>query len=107
MEAKHRRKPPSRGRSSHQFTVAMAILSLVLAGGAVTGLGTSMLRPDPTASPAEAAVHDPIGDPSNTTRLVHRDRITGDISPKSVVAGRHREQHDVQPHLDAVRREQP
>ncbi|WP_341854620.1 hypothetical protein [Brachybacterium sp. GPGPB12] len=43
MEAKHRRKPPRRGRSSHQFTVAMAILSLVLAGGAVTGLGTSML----------------------------------------------------------------
>ena len=86
MEAKHRRKPPSRGRSSHQFTVAMAILSLVLAGGAVTGLGTSMLRPDDAASPAEAAVHDPIGDPSNTTRLVHRDRITGDISPKSVVA---------------------
>lgn len=86
MEAKHRRKPPSRGRSSHQFTVAMAILSLVLAGGAVTGLGTSMLRPDDAASPAEAAVQEPIGNPSNTTRLVHRDRITGDISPKSVVA---------------------
>jgi YVTN family beta-propeller protein len=85
MEAKHRRKRPRHGRSAHQFTVAMAIMSLVLAGGAVTGLGAAMLRPDGTV-PVQSAPTPPPGDPSNTTRLVHHDRITGDISPKSVVA---------------------
>ena len=88
MEAKHRRKPLRHGRSAHQFAVAMAIMSLVLAGGAVTGLGAAMLRPDGAApaAPAASAPTLPPGDPSNTTRLVHHERITGDISPKSVVA---------------------
>ena len=88
MQAKHRRKPLRHGRSAHQFAVAMAIMSLVLAGGAVTGLGAAMLRPDGAApaAPAASAPTLPSGDPSNTTRLVHHERITGDISPKSVVA---------------------
>ena len=85
MEAKHRRKRIRQGRPAHQFTVAMAIMSLILAGGAVTGLGTAMLRPDGSA-PDTAAPTLPPGDPSNTTRLVHHERITGDITPKSVVA---------------------
>ncbi|MGP9537947.1 beta-propeller fold lactonase family protein [Brachybacterium sp. AOP43-C2-M15] len=88
VQAKHLRKTTRRSRPHHQFTVAMAILSLVMAGGMVAGAVTSVVGPEggESAVGAEGAGELPPGDPSNTTRLAHLDRITGDISPKSVVA---------------------
>lgn len=85
MQAKHRRKSAGRGRPSHQFTVAIALMSLVMSGGMVAGLATSVLGGGAGPAP-ESAVETLPGDPSNTTRLVHAGRVTGDISPKSVVA---------------------
>lgn len=85
VQAKHRRRT-RRGRPHEQFTIAMAILSLLLAGGMVAGLVTSTLAPDGGQSASGAEPAPPPGGPSNTTRMVHLDRITGDISPKSVVA---------------------
>ena len=82
VQAKHRRKT-RRGRPHEQFTIAIAILSLVMAGGMVAGLATSTVTPD---GGEKAAAQARSGEPSNTTRLVHLDRITGDITPKSVVA---------------------
>lgn len=85
VQAKHRRKT-RRGRPHEQFTVAIAILSLVMAGGMVAGLATSAVGPE-RSDPAAGSVPEPRpGDPANTTRLVHLDRITGEITPKSVVA---------------------
>ena len=83
VQAKHRRRP-RRERPHHQFTIAIAILSLVMAGGMVAGLVTSVAGPDGGTSAAGSEL--PPGEPSNTTRLTHLDRITGDITPKSVVA---------------------
>ena len=60
----------------------MAILSLVLAGGASRGRHQCCV---PTRR-LPAGGQQIRSAPPNTTRLVHRDRITGDISPKSVVA---------------------
>ncbi|WP_394214995.1 beta-propeller fold lactonase family protein [Brachybacterium vulturis] len=85
VQAKHRRKS-RRGRPHEQFTIAIAILSLVMAGGMVAGLATSAIGPDGGQTAVGAAPVMPPGEPSNTTRLVHLDRITGDITPKSVVA---------------------
>lgn len=84
VQAKHRRKSAPGCRPHEQFTVAIAILSLVMAGGMVAGLATSFVGPGD--GPSAVAPEAPPGDPSNTTRMVHRDRITGDITPKSVVA---------------------
>jgi len=83
VQAKHRRRT-RRGRPHEQFTIAMAILSLVMAGGMVAGLVTTVITPDGGES-AAGAERVP-GEPSNTTRLTHAGRITGDITPKSVVA---------------------
>ncbi|MDN5820638.1 MAG: YncE family protein, partial [Brachybacterium sp.] len=85
VQAKHLRRS-RRGRPHEQFTIAIAILSLVMAGGMVAGLATSAIGPDDGRTAAGAAPEMPPGDPSDTTRLVHLDRITGDITPKSVVA---------------------
>ena len=88
VQAKHRRRT-QRGRPHEQFTIAIAILSLVMAGGMLAGLATSAVAPDSedSAAGAQQNAQLPPGDPSNTTRLEHVDRITGDITPKSVVAG--------------------
>ena len=85
VQAKHRRRN-RRGRPHEQFTIAIAILSLVMAGGMVAGLATSFVTPNTGRHAAGAVPEHPPGDPSNTTRLAHLDRITGDITPKSVVA---------------------
>lgn len=88
VQPKHRRRT-RRGRPHEQFTIAIAILSLVMAGGMVAGVATSALGPSPgsaAGAAGEPGAALPPGDPSNTTRLVHRERITGDITPKSVVA---------------------
>ncbi|ATG52919.1 hypothetical protein CFK38_16360 [Brachybacterium vulturis] len=85
VQAKHRRKS-RRGRPHEQFTIAIAILSLVMAGGMVAGLATSAIGPDSGQTTVGAVPGMPPGEPSNLTRLVHLDRITGDITPKSVVA---------------------
>ena len=85
VQAKHRRRN-RRGRPHEQFTIAIAILSLVMAGGLVAGLATSIVTPNTGRHAAGAVPEHPPGDPSNTTRLAHLDRITGDITPKSVVA---------------------
>ena len=78
VQAKHRRKS-RRGRPHEQFTIAIAILSLVMAGGMVAGLATSTVAP--AGEGTAAAAQSMSGEPSNTTRMVHRDRITGDITP--------------------------
>ncbi|WP_299300726.1 beta-propeller fold lactonase family protein [uncultured Brachybacterium sp.] len=85
VQAKHHRKV-RRERPHDQFTVAIAILSLVMAGGMVGGLVTSVVTPEGGSWAAGAVPELPPGDPSNTTRLTHLERITGDITPKSVVA---------------------
>ncbi|MGO1568169.1 MAG: YncE family protein [Brachybacterium sp.] len=85
VQAKHRRRT-RRGRPHEQFTIAIAILSLVMAGGMVAGLATSAVTSDAGDQAAGAVPQLPPGDPSNTTRLAHLDRITGDITPKSVAA---------------------
>src|SRR5699024_5948276 len=85
VQAKHRRKT-RRGRPHEQFTIAIAILSLVMAGGMIAGLATSAVGPERSGPSAGSAPEPPPADPSNTTRLVHLDRITGEITPKSVVA---------------------
>ncbi|WP_232820416.1 YncE family protein [Brachybacterium sp. YJGR34] len=61
-------------------------MALVLAGGMVAGLVTALLPAERTGSAQVAVEETPPGDPSNTTRLAHQERITGDITPKSVVA---------------------
>src|SRR5690625_4840416 len=90
VQAKHRRRT-RRERPHEQFTVAIAILSLVIAGGMAAGAATITFRPDTgSGTPGSAApgpeTQLPPGDPSDTTRLAHLARITGEISPKSVVA---------------------
>src|SRR5690625_1201473 len=95
VQAKHRRRT-RRERPHEQFTIAIAILSLVMAGGMVAGAATITFRPDTgpgapgSAAPGSAAPGSetqlPPEDPSNTTRLAHLEQITGEISPKSVVA---------------------
>ena len=55
-----------------------------------------------TASPTGPPTTAPARPASDTTTMVRRERITGDISPKSVVASatrpRRRPEHDVPPH---------
>ncbi|GAA1484087.1 YncE family protein [Brachybacterium fresconis] len=83
MQARHRRKPLHPRRPHEQFTVAIAIMAVIMSGGMLSGLLTSAAVPEPT-SDHERTI--PPGDPSNTTRMDNRRRITGDITPKSVVA---------------------
>ena len=83
MQARHRRKPLRPGRPHEQFTVAIAIMAVIMSGGMLSGLLTSVVVPDPTSA-ARSTTRS--GDPSNTTRMDNRRRITGDITPKSVVA---------------------
>ena len=90
VQAKHRRRT-RRERPHEQFTIAIAILSLVMAGGMAAGAATITFRPDtgpgaPGSAAAGSETQLPPEDPSNTTRLAHLERITGEISPKSVVA---------------------
>lgn len=82
VQPKHRRKN-RRGRPHEQFTVAMAILALVMSGGMVAGLASHLAGSGGESGAAASVVG---GDPSNTTRMTHLERITGDITPKSVVA---------------------
>lgn len=86
VQAKHRRRTP-RGRPHEQFVVALAILSLVMAGGMIAGVVTRVVAPGTESAAAEAVPAPAPGEPSNTTRLAHLERLTGDITPKSVVAG--------------------
>jgi YVTN family beta-propeller protein len=77
-----------RGRPHDQFIVAMAIMAVIMSGGMLTGLVTSTVVPAPEDAAGSEPLSDlPPGDPSNTTRMDHRSRIGGDITPKSVVAG--------------------
>src|SRR5690625_4344700 len=89
VQAKHRRRT-RRERPHEQFTIAIAILSLVMAGGMVagaatitfrpdTGSATSPLRPDTGSAAPGSETQLPPEDPSNTTRLAHLERITGEI----------------------------
>src|SRR5699024_12387123 len=84
-EAEDRRKTRP-GRPHGQGTDGSAILSLVMARGTIAGLATRAGGPERSGPPAGSAPEPPPADPSNTTRLVHLDRITGEITPKSVVA---------------------
>ncbi|MGP5077031.1 YncE family protein [Brachybacterium alimentarium] len=69
--------------------VAMAIMALIMSTGMVAGLLTHLFAPTSGIAAPEGAAQPvaPPGEPSNTTRLDDRARITGDITPKSVVAG--------------------
>ncbi|MGP5290638.1 YncE family protein [Brachybacterium tyrofermentans] len=66
----------------------IAIMAVIMSGGMLTGLLANASAP---AQERDAAAHRtsllPPGDPSNSTRMDDRTRITGDITPKSVVAG--------------------
>nr|WP_245354341.1 beta-propeller fold lactonase family protein [Brachybacterium sacelli] len=71
-------------RPHEQFTIAIAITAVIMSGGMLSGLLTSTTAPE-SRSVQESRI--PPGEPSNTTRLDNSRRITGDITPKSVVAG--------------------
>lgn len=62
----------------------IAIMAVIMSGGMLTGLLTHASAPAQERAPQNAL---PPGDPSNSTRMDDRTRITGDITPKSVVAG--------------------